>query len=750
MARGCRLGRARSKLGNIKLKIVNPTPATMLGGIPVSGLEWDFMRLGFAHRCAALVDFALAMAVLVLLGYGLPNNSEVLSVIWPASGLLFVALWLSPARNWGWIVAVQVVVQLGLYYVFADRAHWPWGPVFTVANSLAAVVGVIAARRLVPAPSTDLGRILLFFAAITFGEAAGAVIGAYASIHTAVGTHFLLQWQLWWVGGVLGSLLVSPALLSWSFRWLLPQRTARPPAAADLMLTGGALLCTTYWIFSSSAGTITSLLQSPLVVLAPALVVAFRLPPRWAATFTALSALIAAYFTSRHLGPYSLEPDPFARTVRAQVSLAALIVIEYILVFVLFEMRNTLRLLRQSDDRYRHFIEKTSEAVWHIELAIPMALGLDLDAQIAWLRKHAYIDECNLAYRQLKRLIAPAEAETSVWQADAPWSTIYLEHLEEAMRRGYSIDGLQFSLSTDAGRQTYLTGFTGVIEDNKLASIWGVARNISELVQLNEALNQRQARVALYARRLVNAEEHARRATAVDLHDGIGQQLVGLALSLDAAAARSPLEVRLVLREASHTLREIHAITRRVIADLSPPGLYELGLGAALQWLSACMRSRDQLQVDLRVQVDDSALDLDLRIVAFKLIRELLRNVVKHSGANSARVMVAMTADRLSINVADAGVGFKWELSHFETRAEGLGLWSVVERVREAGGEMRVESAPGRGCSVSVMLPLDPQSEGGHRVSNIENQPIAAGDMAILAAGSEASGVSSISKLLRG
>jgi signal transduction histidine kinase len=722
------------------LKIINPTPATMLGGIPVSGLAWDFKRLGFAHRCVALVSFASAMAVLVLLGYGLRGNFESFSMIWPAAGLLFVALWLSPGRNWGWIVAIQVVVQLGLFYAYADdRAHWQWGPVFTAANSLAGIVGTVAARRLVPAPSTDIGRILLFFAAIAFGEAVGAIVGAYASIHTDAGTHFPSQWQLWWVGGVLGSLFVAPAILSWTFRLLLPHRTARPPAAADLVLAGGALLGATYWIFSSPSPTMSSLFESPVAVVAAAIVVAFRLPPRWAATFTALSVLIAAYFTSRHLGPFSLEPDPFARTVRAQVSLAAFIVIEYILVFVIFEMRNTLRLLRQSDDRYRHFIEKTSEAVWHIELAIPMALDLDLDAQIAWLRKHGYIDECNLAYRQLRRHIAPADAETRVWQADAPWSVIYLQHLEEAVRRGYSIDGLQFSLPTDAGRQTYLTGFTGVIEDNKLASIWGVARNITELVQLNEALNQRQSRVAMYAQRLINAEEHARRATAIDLHDGIGQQLVGLALSLDAAGARSPLDVRLVLREASHTLREIHAITRRVIADLSPPGLYELGLGAALQWLRDYMRSRDDLEVDLRVEVDDSALDLDLRIVAFKLIRELLRNVVKHSGVKSARVMVAMTSGQLSINVVDTGVGFTWELSLFETRAEGLGLWSVVERVREAGGEMRIETAPGRGCSVSLTLPVDRQGRSWCPVLDIQNQRVVPDDIGGSAADPDAS-----------
>jgi signal transduction histidine kinase len=222
----------------------------------------------------------------------------------------------------------------------------------------------------------------------------------------------------------------------------------------------------------------------------------------------------------------------------------------------------------------------------------------------------------------------------------------------------------------------------------------------------------------MYARQLAGAEERARRATAVDLHDGIGQQLVGLAMTLDAAATRSLPEVRLLLGEATQTLRDIHGVTQRVIADLSPPGLYELGLAPALQWLSVYQRGHDNLTVDLQVQVDEAGIDLELRILAFKLIRELLRNVIKHSGQKAARVVVNMTDEELHVDVVDQGVGFEWQLSLFETRAERFGLWSIAERVREAGGTLNVDTAPGRGCRVSLRLPLDRR--------NRHDRPIAA------------------------
>ena len=388
-----------------------------------------------------------------------------------------------------------------------------------------------------------------------------------------------------------------------------------------------------------------------------------------------------------------------------QLYLATLIVISFMLSIVLLEMRNTLQLLRTSSERYHNFVEQSSEAVWRIELSLPMAPGLPIAGQVEWLREHAYVAECNLTYLHLNRQFGVADENARLWRADVPWAAIFLDNIEAASRRGYSMDGLQFTTSADARPLTYITGFRGVIEDGKLARVWGVARDVTELVELNGRLRQKQDRLQVYARQLVGAEERARRATAVDLHDGIGQQLVGLALTLEAVAARATPEVRLLLGEATHAVRDVQSITQRVIADLSPPGLYELGLEPALKWLSVYMRSKDNLQVDLEVAADAAAYDLELRVLIFKLIRELLRNVVKHSGVQSASVIVTQTPQELRVLVEDRGVGFEWQLSLFEPRTEGFGLWSVADRVRAAAGEMTVDTAPGRGCRVSVVFP---------------------------------------------
>jgi len=667
---------------------------------------WDYMGAGAARRAVSLAAFGLFYSMLVLLGLILRERSQQLTILWPAAGLLFMALWFTRPRNWIFILGVQMSVEIAIALVRSEHFTWHQYAPFVLANSLDAVVGALVARAFMKKPEIPRVRhVLQFIAAVALGAAASAVLGAFGSAELPERGHYLREWQLWWAGNWLGSLCVAPVIMGWAVRWRKPELAVPTPPAGELALVGFALLAMTIWVFSAPPGSVTTILDLPFVLLALVLVAAFRLPPRWCTALAALTALLAAYYASRGMGPFAGDPNPFVRVGAVQLYLAALVVINFVLTISMLEMRNTLQLLRESGERYQNFVEQSSEAVWRIELGVPMAPGLPAQEQIAWLREHAYVAECNLVYLRLNRQFGLSESDARRWRADVPWSAIYLEHIGQADHQGYSKDGLQFSLTADSRQLTYITGFRGVIERGRLARIWCVARDVTELIELNDRLRQKQDRLQLYARQLVGAEERARRATAVDLHDGIGQQLVGLAMTLDAAASRALPEVRLLLGEATQTLREVQSITQRVIADLSPPGLYELGLEPALKWLGIYMRGKDNLQVELRVDADAAAYDLDLRVLVFKLIRELLRNVVKHSGVQSAAVTVTESPDELRVVVEDHGVGFEWQLSLFDQRPEGFGLWSVADRVRAAAGEMTVDTAPGRGCRVSVVFP---------------------------------------------
>ncbi|HTQ35427.1 MAG TPA: ATP-binding protein, partial [Steroidobacteraceae bacterium] len=360
--------------------------------------------------------------------------------------------------------------------------------------------------------------------------------------------------------------------------------------------------------------------------------------------------------------------------------------------------------LRDAEYRYRSFVELSTEAVWRVELEQAMPVTLGVEQQLAWLREQARIVEASRSYGRLDPRATP---ETTLpWRREVPWSAAYEDHLAAAAAQGYSIDGLGFTMDVAGRSRSFVTSFSGVVREGHLLRVWGVARDITELAELNARLLREQERLKTYARQLVTAEEKARRSTAVDLHDGIGQTLVGMAMTLDVARRQAPADVALLIDEVRTRLREVHERTRQMITDLSPPGLYDLGLVPALQWLAVYMRGHDRLAVELDADVREEWIKLDMRILAFKLVRELLRNVVKHAGVSRARVTVRGDERHLKVQVADEGRGFDSQLELFGTRAGGFGLWSIADRAQEVGGRFTVDAAPGRGSRFELELPL--------------------------------------------
>jgi signal transduction histidine kinase len=676
-----------------------PTPIAAAERQP--GFEWDFTRQGRAKGAISLAVFAALYSILVGTGLVLHENAEALTIMWPAAGLLFMALWLAPRRHWIWILIIQVTIEMLAGVVKLEHFSFSRYLLFAFANSLDSMVGAFVASRLITVPREPrLRNVLLFTASVAVGAAAGAVVGAFATTRTFGGPEYLREIQLWWAGNWLGSLCIAPIVMAWAVRLRARKLSAPAGPAVEMILIAFAMLAMTSWVFSAPPGGVTTILDMPFVTLAFVVIAAFRMPPRWSTVLTAVAAVLVSYFASLGLGPFAGDPNPFVRVGAVQLYLATLVVINFLLTVVLLEKRNAFQQLRTSDERYRNFIEHSSEAVWRVELSEPMDPLLPVRDQIAWLQTHGYVAESNSTYLRLNRQMGLSDGDARQWRSDAPWTRTFIEHLGAASQQGYLMDGLQFTVAVESQQRTFITGFRGVIEQGRLARV------VTELMELNERLRKKQERLKLYARELVGAEERARRSTAVDLHDGIGQQLVGLSMTLDALAARAPPEIRLLLSEATNTVREVQAIAQRVIADLSPPGLYELGLEPALKWLSVYMRTKDNLQVELHVAADESGIDVDLRVLVFKVIRELLRNVVKHSGVQSATVTVTRSPSELRVVVEDRGVGFEWQLSLFEPRAHGFGLWSVADRVREAAGEMTVDTGPGRGCRVTVLFPL--------------------------------------------
>ena len=146
-----------------------PTPTAPADRPP--GLEWDFKREGIAKGAGSLAVFAALYVLLVLLGLRLHENTEALTIIWPSAGLLFMALWLSPRRNWIWILGLQLTLELSANAIRIDHFTLAKYVPFAIANSIDGVVGAFVASRFIPSPRVPQMRNVLLFIASEIGRA---------------------------------------------------------------------------------------------------------------------------------------------------------------------------------------------------------------------------------------------------------------------------------------------------------------------------------------------------------------------------------------------------------------------------------------------------------------------------------------------------------------------------------------------------------------------------------------------------
>jgi signal transduction histidine kinase len=662
-------------------------------------------RLG--GRAGFIALFAVAHLLLLLLSYRLKETLDAPAVMWPSVGLLFAVLWLAPRKLWPAILAVQYLIEAIVAALPPEPFDAATDFFFPLANGLDAVVGASIARILIPdLQMVRTHQVLRFAGATAAGAAVGALLGAWVILRDSGGgftwTQYFHQVQIWWAGNWLGHLAVAPVI----FCWISPLRGRHAEFAlrsrTELVSVALLLVAFSVYIFANPGSQASSLLQMPIAIVALLIYAALRLPPRWTATLFAVTAIICTWLAAMQLGPLDLA-DSFVRVGTVQTFLASVGVIAFALSISTAEKDIAMERLRDAEYRYRSFVELSTEAVWRAELQKPMPVALPVAQQLEWLRTHARVVE---ASRSFGRLDACANADgPSAWRPGVPWTDAYEEHLHSSAGRRHSFDGLRFDAREHDGVHSYVASFSSVVRDGHLQRIWGVARDITELAALNERLLREQERLKSYSRQLVTAEEKARRSTAIDLHDGIGQTLAGMAMTLDVARQHAPPAVALLIEEVRNRLREVQEHTRQLITDLSPPGLYDLGLLPALRWLVAHMKSTDRLEVELDAHLAEDAISLEMRILVFKLVRELLRNVVKHAGVDRASVRVRGDGLTLLVEVRDQGLGFDSGNGMFGGDG-GFGLWSIANRTQEVGGRFSAESSPGRGSRIELAFPL--------------------------------------------
>lgn len=245
------------------------------------------------------------------------------------------------------------------------------------------------------------------------------------------------------------------------------------------------------------------------------------------------------------------------------------------------------------------------------------------------------------------------------------------------------------------------------IEGKKVVAVY---EDITERKKAQKRLLDYHDKLRSLASELSLTEERERRQIATALHDGIIQTMAVTKIKLEALQeSLSPAQVKDVIGLVNQLIYE----TRSLTLDLSPPVLYILGLEAALEWLSEQFHEKHGLHVDFQGDKSPKKLDKDVSFFLFRSTRELLMNVVKHSGVKRAKVFLERKGEGVTIRVEDNGKGFDTSKQKVLMNwARGFGLFSIRERLDFLGGYFSVESKPGKGTRVTMTISKTNQEEG--------------------------------------
>jgi signal transduction histidine kinase len=235
-----------------------------------------------------------------------------------------------------------------------------------------------------------------------------------------------------------------------------------------------------------------------------------------------------------------------------------------------------------------------------------------------------------------------------------------------------------------------------------------------QAAQLEEAQKQEALKGELF-RRIVDAQEAERQRIARDLHDETGQALTAIGMGLRGLS--TALTNNRNRDQTVKTLRQLETLTtdslhelQRLIADLRPSHLDDLGLPAALRWYAGIVQERTGLKIMVDIEGDEVLISSALKIAIFRIVQEALNNITKHARAKDVYIKLEYQPEHVVVSVRDDGVGFDLDTVRMSrARRPSFGLAGMQERAALVKGEVSIQSSPGQGTLVIARLPL--QSE---------------------------------------
>jgi len=612
--------------------------------------------------------------------YGMTFTADYPSPLWFPDSILLCALLISPRSTWWIYLLAPLPIRLTVA-VAPGTSIWFLVACFVNDSLKGLLAASLLRRRSNDAPwfhsVHGFMNYLLFAVALT--PALSAVAGAATRMVFGLAPEFWPAWQQWFLGNVLASLSLTPALcclfLDFPGVFHAPKTRRIEVLAIVLGLAVGA-----YLAFRNGLGG----LHYPLWVLylpVPFLVwAAVRFGPLGTSVVLTTISVVAMFGA---LSGHDAFSSP--RGAAIVFSIQQLLLVPSI-PFVLFSVlltaaRKTEAALRESEQWFRSMVNTTPVLVWMSD-----AVGVRTFFNERWI---------NFTGRPLEQQLGDSWLE-GVHEEDRQ-SCIEESRSAIADRRNLSLE-YRIRRSDGVYRWMLESGIPRYQPDGQFLGYLGTCIDITERREAEQALRQ-------VPHELIQAEETERQRIGQELHDDLGQRVVSLTMGIGRLAKQMPRNET----AASHfdKLRQqavsIAQDIGRLSHQLRPVTLEYLGLPAALKAL--CEQSSDPPQVSVVFSQNGEmpkSVSQDVPLALYRVTQEALRNALKHSGSNRISINLTCGERFLTVAVADNGRGF----INGTTKKPGLGLSGMTKRMDDVGGKINVVSVPGNGVTVTASVQI--------------------------------------------
>ncbi len=636
------------------------------------------------------------------------------SPVWPPTGIALAALLIFGYNVWP---GISLGVLLGSLLTGADPAV---AVGLTIGNTLEALAGAYLLKRVIGFHNAmDRIRDAVGLAAVSvFSTTVSATIGTVTLMLAgrAESSALWAIWFTWWIGDLLGALVIAPALLVWAKPPSLGSNRRQYREGFVLLIL---LVSVTWYVFGSNLpGGIFH--QALIYMVFPFIIwAALRLEQHGATIAIFVVSGIAIWGTVQGLGPFSLESmnDSLVllQTFTAVVSLTALI-----LAAATMERRYAEEGLRQRaeelstlNDSSGTFLDNFEIASIYHTICRLAVIRLGLDA--AWIEAPSREGGERRPSAVHGIPIESVAIQKKKWERESGSQNFLIETIDDisdgkdATYRAYAAFPLTFS-SQPIGALKMLSKRKDFFSEDKRILIQSFANLAAVAIQnawLFDEVRTTNRQLHALSQRLMTVQENERLQLSRKLHDESGQLLAGLTVQLGLLErdANDPAAIQARTSELKRTANMIQENLHRLAVNLRPASLDHLGLVTALgQFIQESSR-QNNIKVEFEaVGMGDKRLPIEIETALFRIVQEALTNVALHAQATRVDVLITRTNGHVSAIVEDDGVGFVAASTMTE---EQLGLFGMRERVEMLGGTFTIESSPGKGTVIKAEVPCN-------------------------------------------